>query len=250
MNSPIHAVARGLRNADLGFLIAGWGATSALGIGWIWDKIYYHDYLTRIALLVVLVLAILAGLAGVVVGFIGRVRCLRMPEEFPIVRGRAMVAVVLEGSGWASLVVGVGVFFALGFGGFFPGALWISGVGALLSGLSLLGGRILFLMFLRALAAEVEDITSYRRARLSFALFLSQWAVALIALGISMAGGALGINQLTTPIIVLTLAAGMSGLAGMILYDRLLGGLAKSVQAFAETHAEHDEESEEESNEG
>lgn len=243
MNSPFHAVARGLRLTNIGFLLACWGAASAFGIGWIWDKSYYGNLNVRVTLLVLLWAAILAGVAGVVAGFIGRIRCLKTPTEFPAVRGRAIAAVVLEGSGWGSLFVGVGVLFAMGYN-LLPRAEWVPGIGMLLSGLMLFGGRIMFLRFLRVLCRVVEDRVSARRARFSFALFLTDWAVGLIGVGISAGGSALGMYELTNPIaFLLWIAAGASGLAGLILYDRLLSGLARSVQAFADAHYPDEDDS-------
>jgi hypothetical protein len=51
--------------------------------------------------------------------------------------------------------------------------------------------------------------------------------------------------ELTTPVVtVLWIAAGASGLAGLVLYDRVLAGLGRSVQAFAESLPNEDGEPE------
>jgi hypothetical protein len=242
MPTPFHAVARGLRLAHVGFLLACWGAVAAFGIGWVWDKTYYRDDELRLTLLVAMWAAMLAGVAGVVVGFIGRVRCLRMPEEFPAVRGRLLAAVVLEGSGWGSLFVGVGVMFAMVYALLTPHP-WIPFVGIGLSGLMLLGGRIMFLRFMSKLAVVVEDAASARRARFSLTLFLTDWGLGLVGVGAAFGMSALGMYDGSKLVAIpIWISAGASGLYGLLLYDRLLGGLATSVRAFADASTADEEE--------
>lgn len=241
MSSPFHAVARGLRVAHIGYLLTCWAAASATGIGWFWDKLYYDSGL-RLTIIIAFWSAIAAGVGGVVVGIIGRVRCLATPPDFPAVRGRAIAAVVLEGSGWLSSFVGVAIVFAMGYK-LLPSEPLVPVIGLIISAVLLLCGRILFLRFLRVLSRVVEDKSAGRLARLSLILFLTDWAVGLVGLGVSATGSVLRIYELTTPVVtVLWIAAGMSGLAGLILYDRLLGRLARSVQAFADTHPADEEE--------
>jgi len=240
MDSPFHHVARGLRIAHIGYLITCWAATSAAGIAWALSTTYYGNRELYWPLIISFWTTVAVAVAGVVVGIVGRVRCLRVPAEFPAVRGRVIAAVVLEASGWGSLLVGVGVFFAMIYR-VLPRAEWVPAIGMILSGLMLLCGRILFLRFLRVLAREVEDKSTDRRSRLSLALFLTDWAVGLVGVGVAAGGSMLRLYELTTPVVtVLWIAAGMSGLYGLILYDRLLGGLARSVQAFADASTEED----------
>lgn len=244
MHSPFHAVARGLRLTHVGFLLACWGAASALGIAWLISTVYYGNTSLRVALWVTFWPVVVTAVAGVIVGFIGRVRCLKTPEEFTAARGRALAAIALEGSGWASLFVGIGIMFAMAYT-LLPSAPWIPAIGMLISGLMIFGGRIMFLRFLRFLARAVEDKPSARRARFSLTLFLADWAAALLAWGIGAGGSMLWASDVTNPIaIVVCILAAMSGLYGLLLYDRLLGGLARSVQAFADAplEPEYDEE--------
>lgn len=250
MGSPFHAVAHGLRLTNIGFLLACWGAASAFGMYWFIDRVISYPYREmRWVYITIFIAAILAGVAGVVVGFIGRIRCLKVPTEFPAVRGRAIVAVVLESSGWGSLFVGVGVAIAMGFR-LLPDAPWVPGIGMILSGVMLLSGRIMFLRFLRVLGQVVEDRVSTRRARHSLALFLADWAVGVIGVGTSAGGSMLSMHELTTPLaFLLWIAAGASGLAGLILYDRLLSGLARSVQALADAQLVDEDDCEPEADE-
>lgn len=242
MNAAFHAVARGLRLAHVGFLLACWGSASAVGIGWTGSSMYYYRDEMRWLLLGVFGGAVLAAVAGLVVGFVGRVRCLKAPEEYPAVRGRARMAVVLEGSGWASLFAGVGVLTAMGFK-LLPQWPWVPGVGMLLSALMVFGGRVMFLVFLRALGRVVEDPETDRRARFSLALFLLDWLAGLVGLAVMAGGSALGIYHWANATgYLIWIVAGMSGLFGLLLYDRLLGGLARAVKAFADDHPADDED--------
>jgi hypothetical protein len=245
MHSPFHAVARGLRVTHVGYLLACWGAAAAFGMHWLNDRIisnyYWHSDEIRWVFIGLFFATLATVVAGLIVGFVGRVRCLKVPEEYTVVRGRALAAVVLEVSGWLSLLVGIGVMAAMGFR-WLPSLPWIPGIGMILSGVMVLCGRILFLRFLWALARAVEDGPSGDRARSSLALFLIDWGVGLLGVGVAAGGSALGMYELTSPLAYLVwIAAGASGLYGLILYDRLLGGLARSVQAFADTPPEEEE---------
>ncbi len=245
MNAAFLAVARGLRLTNIGYLLACWASAAAFGMFWIIDRMISNYYFSsqewRWVFIGIFIATHVTIVAGVIVGFVGRVRCLRTPTEFTAVRGRALAAIVLEGSGWGSLLVGIGVMFAMGFG-WLPRAEWVPGVGMIVSALMVLCGRILFLRFLRVLGRVVEDKASDRRARFSLNLFLIGWGVALVGLGVLAGGGTLGMYEFTTPLAYLIwIAAGMSGLYGLLLYDRLLGNLARSVQAFAESHPNDDE---------
>ena len=249
MTPPLHAVARGVRLTNVGFLLTGWAGAAAFILFWFLDRVVFNSYsythrsdAMRWVFIGVWIATLAAALAGVIVGFVGRCFCLRAPAEFPGVRGRAMTAVVLEGSGWFSLLVGFGVSLAMSFR-WLPDAQYVPGIGLCFSLLLMVCGRILFLRFLRKLAVVVEDKPSVRRAKLSLTLFVADWLVALLSLGITLGGSELGLEELTTPISSLfIIAVGMSGLYGLILYDRLLSHLGRSVQAFAdEYHAEDDE---------
>jgi hypothetical protein len=249
MHAAFRSVARGLRLTNIGFLLACWASAVALGMFWLIDRDIVRSYYIRSNevryVFIGLFFASLAAIvAGVIVGFVGRIRCLRTPAEFPAVRGRALAAIVLEGSGWGSLLVGIGVMCAMGFR-WLPSAPWVPAIGMGFSGLLILCGRILFLRFLRVLGRVVEDKTSARRARFSLTLFLADWGAGLVGVGVMAGGGALGMEELTYPLAYLIwIAAGMSGLGGLILYDRLLGNLARSVQAFAESFPSEDDEPE------
>jgi hypothetical protein len=107
----------------------------------------------------------------------------------------------------------------------------------------LFGGRIMFLRFLRVLARVVEDRTAARRADYSFALFLADWAAVLLGTGIAIAGSAVSAYAVSTPVAftVYTLT-GMSGLVGLVVYDRVLGGLTRSVRAFADADRSDEED--------
>lgn len=246
MTSPFHAVARGLRLAQIGFLLACWGGTAAFGMFWFIDRVinnsYYRNEEFRWLFLGLFFATLATVLAGVVVGFIGRVRCLRVPEEYPAVRGRLLAAVILEGSGWGSLLVGIGVGIAMGFR-WLPDATWVPQLGMVFSGLMVLGGRVMLLRFLRFLARVVEDKPSARRARHSLTLFLADWAAGLVGLGILFFGSAMSMYEVSTPLGYLVwIAAAGSGLYGLLLYDRLLGGLARSVLVFADAHQDDEVE--------
>ncbi len=213
----------------------------ALPVGWVWGQMSYRDELLKFTLLTLMWTAILGGVAGVIVGFVGRVFCLRMPEEFPAIRGRARAAVVLEATGWLSLFVGVGLIFSLSELRMYE-FMWVPAVGMGFSGLMMFCGRVLFLLFLSKLAAAVEDKPSVRRARWSFALFLTDWGVGLFGLGLSAAGSMLRVYELTSPLVaILWVMAGASGVGGLILYDRLLSGLARTVQKLANEEEEEEE---------
>lgn len=243
MTDAFQAVARGLRIAHAGFLLTCWGATSAAVLIWIISNTHYGPDYMRLVLWGGFWLNVLIGVGGVIVGIVGRVRCLKAPHEIPAVRGRALAAGVLEGCGWLSLFVGVGVFFPLGFGGFFPAALWVPGVGLGFSVILLVCGRVMFLRFLYVLARAVEDKSSALRAQLSSALFLADWGVVMLGAGIAAAGSVLRVSELSTPLAFFVwILTGMSGLAGLVLYDRVLGGLTRSVRAFADTHRDDEEE--------
>lgn len=249
MTPPLHAVARGVRLTNVGFLLTGWAGAAAFCMFWFIDRVVINSYssayrseLCRWVFIGLWLATLVAALAGVIVGFVGRCFCLRAPAEFPGVRGRAMTAVVLEGSGWFSLLVGFGVSLAMSFR-WLPDAQYVPGIGLCFSLLLMVCGRILFLRFLRKLAVAVEDKPSVRRARFSLSLFLADWLAALVGLGVLAGGGVLYMEELTTPLAnVIWIAVGMSGLYGLILYDRLLSHLGRSVQAFAdEYHADDDE---------
>lgn len=242
MTDAFHAVARGLRVAHAGYLLTCWGATSAGILIWIISNTYYGPDYMRLVLWGGFWLNVSIGVGGVVTGIVGRVRCLRTPPEFPAVRGRAIAAVVLEGSGWLSGFAGAGVGIAMGYR-YLPQEPWVLLIGGIFSTLLLLGGRILFLRFLRVLARVVEDNTTARRADYSLALFLADWGAGLLGAGIAAAGSTLSSYQLSTPLAFFVwILTGMSGLAGLVLYDRVLSGLARSVRSFAVAHWDEEEE--------
>jgi hypothetical protein len=242
MHSPFHAVARGLRVAHVGYLLACWGTTAAILIPQVVGRSFSYSSEMYCVVAVTLGLAVLLGLAGVVVGILGRVRCLKLPAEFPAARGRLLAGLILEGCGWVSLLGGAGVAVAMGFR-WLPDAAWVPAIGTTFSGIMLLGGRVMFLRFLKLLAGVVDDASSARLARLSLALLLSNFAVGLLGVGVMIGGNTLSLYRLANPLAYLMWAvAGMSGLAGMVLYDRVLGGLALSVQAFAVAHRDEEEE--------
>lgn len=242
MHSAFVAVARGLRVAHIGYLLTCWGATSATALIWFISNVGYRDDPLRLTLWVAFWVNILIGVTGAVTGIVGRVKCLGAPADYPAVRGRAIAAVVLEASGWLSGFVGVGVSFAMGWK-WLPQEFWVPAVGVTFSALLLVCGRILFLRFLRVLARVVDDRTTARRAGYSLTLFLADWGASLIGWGMGFGGSALNVQELTTPLAVaIFIVAGMSGLAGLVLYDRVLGGLTRSVEAVAETHHDVEEE--------
>jgi hypothetical protein len=157
-----------------------------------------------------------------------------MPEEFPAVRGRLLAAVILEASGWGSLFVGIGVMFAMDYR-LLPDARWVPLFGMLLSVLMQIGGRIMFLRFLARLAGVIEDTASARRSRFSLTLFLTDWGLGLVGVGAAAGMSALGLYEGSKLVAIpVWITAGASGLYGLLLYDRLLGGLARAVQAFAD----------------
>ncbi len=185
---------------------------------------------------------VVIGVGGAVTGIVGRVKCLKAPPEYPAVRGRAMAAVVLEASGWFSGFVGVGLMFAMGWK-WLPQQFWVPAIGVVFSGLLLVCGRILFLRFLRVLARVAEDKAIDRRAKFSLVLFITNWLVGLLAWAVGAGGSAVSVQEMTTPLaFAIGIAAGMSGLAGLVLYDRVLGGLTRSVHAFADAHRDDEEE--------
>ncbi len=242
MHSAFHAVARGLRIAHAGYLLTCWGATSAIVLSWLVGQVGWRDDPLRATLWGAFWLNVLIGVGGVVSGIVGRVKCLKAPAEYPTVRGRAIAAVVLEASGWFSGFVGVGVIFAMGYKQL-PQEFWVPAVGIGFSVVLLLCGRILFLRFLRVLAGVVEDTTTARRARGSLALFLADWGAGLLAWGVGAGGSMLSVQEMTTPLAVaISILTGMSGMLGLVLYDRVLGGLTRSVQAFGDVHRDDEEE--------
>ncbi len=241
MNAAFLAVARGLRLTHVGLLIICWvGATSGLllliGDAWILSLGPSTSPGVGLFLLSLFLwwVPILPAAAGVVVGFIGLVRCLKMPAEIPAARKLVLVAVVLEVSGWVSLLVGIPASVAavqlLGL------SSWILLLGASFSALMLLTGQVIFLRFLKVLAGSVGDTDSARRAGVSRTLFVILCANGFLSLGILAGGYQLGTDPTWSSALatLVLIPAVIYGLAGLVVYDRLLGGLARSVQAYAD----------------
>lgn len=245
MTDAFHSVARGLRVAHAGFLLTCGGAVSAVILAWLVGEMGWRDDPVRVTLWVAFWLNVAIGVGGVVTGIVGRVKCLNAPPEYPAVRGRAIAAVMLEGSGWLSGFAGIGLTIATGYKLLpqEPVTFIVLIVGGVLSGLMLLGGRVMFLRFLRVLARVVEDKTTARRARLSLALFIAVWAVGLFGWGVGAGGSAINEQEVTTPVAVgVFILVGMSGMVGLVLYDRTLGGLTKSVRDFGDAQRNEEEE--------
>lgn len=242
MTDAFRSVARGLRVVHTGYLLTCWGATGATVLVWLISNMGYSNDELRLILWIAFWGNIVIGVGGAVSGIVGRVKCLSAPPEYPAVRGRALAAVVLEGSGWLSGFVGVGVLIAMGYK-VFPQEPWVPLSGLIFSALLLVCGRILFLRFLRVLARVVDDAETDRRAKHSLAFFLADWAAGLVGTGIAAGGASLSMYELTTPLaFVVYILGGMSGLVGLVLYDRVLGGLTKSVRTFADGIADDGDE--------
>ena len=139
----------------------------------------------------------------------------------------------------------IGALVAIGMGArVLPDASWVPIIGMILSGVMLLSGRILFLRFLHVLAVVVQDHTSNRRAQFSLFLILLNWAAGVVGWVIEVGGSALRMHGITPLSYLIWIGDGMVGLYGLILYDRLLSGLGRSVQAFADAHGVEEDDSE------
>ena len=237
MTNPFHAVAGGVQQTNAGFVLTGWAVAAVALLFWFIDRglpyLDCHEEFRQEFVALFGVLCVVA-VGGVVFGLLGRCRCFALPPDLPAARGWLKLAVALEGCGWGGLLVGAGILFAKQFWRFRVEP-WVPAGGMGLSALMLFSGRVAYLRFLRALARVVDDPASDRRGQSALALFLVNWAVGLVGLGALWGGEVLGLYRLTTPLgYLIWTAAGLSGLAGLIVYDRLLGGLGRSVALFAD----------------
>jgi hypothetical protein len=248
---PLDRVARGLTLARIGFRLAGpLGGLCLLanlvsnhsGIS---NLVLYYRWprYTYIALLALLGLGSLAGWIG---GFVGRCRCLATPEEWPVARTRIRLAVLLEACGWLSGLANVAVAFLIGFG-VLPLPVITVGVTVGLSVLMLAFGRVMFLRFARAVADRIDDEPLAREAARSLVLFVTVvacWAggFALLLASSTLAGSTSVATVSVATGFGLWIAAGGVGLAGLFVYDQLLGRLRTAVVESSESAAATGEE--------
>jgi hypothetical protein len=238
MTNAGHAIARGLKTTRLGFTLAvfltlGYVlAYLGIGLAFVVNFLRYNSWAGYVYVGVLGLLA-LGALAGMIVGFVGRCRCLATPDEWLVARTRIRLAVLLEACGWLS---GLGNFFAA----WAIALRWIplpmiaAGITAGLSVLMLVLGRVMFLRFARAVSDTLGDEPLARQAARSLVLFVTTVACGVVGFALFQASfnipgsaplkttsGAVGFG--------LWVAAGAVGLVGLFVYDRLLGRLRVAV---------------------
>lgn len=117
----------------------------------------HHTFAFELLLFAVAVLTSCAVGVGTLAGFGGRVGCLDTPPELPTACAYVRLAVVLEGCGWLSGVVNLGIAWATAVGSITLSWEVLHAVFGL-SFVLFLAGRVFFFAYLRALARCV-DIT-------------------------------------------------------------------------------------------
>jgi hypothetical protein len=250
MTTAAPAVARGLKLIHVGLvttMLLAVGYVLALGIvGTLTAQfVRYHPWV-GFAFVGVLTLIALGTVAGMLTGFVGRCRCLATPEEWPAARTRIRMAVLLEACGWLSGLAN----FAAAWGiatRWIPLPMIAAGVTAGLSVLMLVLGRVMFLRFARAVADALGHEPLARQAARSLVLFVTLVACGVIGFALLQASYIL---PASAPVTTVSAALGMGlwvaavavGLAGLFVYNRLLGRLRTAVAGTSESATATDEE--------
>jgi len=176
MSSGPEAVARGLRTAHFAF----WSTVtmSGLTVGlFLAVGVFGSDFLRNNTTLGIIYgglicISALAAVIGMIVGFVGRCRCLATPPEFATARTRIRLAVLLEGCGWLSGVANLAVAVANSLLVLrLPGDVLKTTTA--LSFLLLVAGRMMFLWYARSLADATGNNSLARLAARSLVLFIA-----------------------------------------------------------------------------
>ncbi len=153
-----------------------------------------------VAGLVVLAAAPIMIIAGTILGLVGRIMCLSVPDDFSAV-GVIYAAVICD----VTVVL-------------ISAASWIVDLPELvssLSGLLSLASTILFLVFLKKIAAYIDDNTSERRSGNVLNLLIATFVVVIVGVFLP-------------PLLIVAL---LMVIVGFIMYVLLLMGLMKSLKA-------------------
>jgi len=173
-------------------------------------------------------IAALVAVAGLIIGFVGRCRCLATPPEFATARTRIRLAVILEGCGWLSGVANLAVAVANSLLVLrLPGDVLKTTTA--LSFLLLVAGRMMFLWYTRSLADAAGNNSLACLAARSLVLFIAV-AVSVVIGGVPI----FTVSAISSPgtSTAMTFAVGFGaglwfaacgvGVYGLIVYARLL----------------------------
>jgi hypothetical protein len=189
----------------------------------------HHTFGFELLLFAVAVLASCAVGIGTLAGFNGRVGCLETPPELPVACVRIRLAVVLEGCGWLSGVVNLGIAWATAVGSITVPWEVIHAVFGLFFVL-FLAGRVFFFAYLRALARCVD----YARSAGSPlpAIMVVVTAATMVATSVGLLLTSNGHSSLTADRMAAmggTFLGTLAVLAGLYLYGRMLHRLRRAV---------------------
>lgn len=224
MGESARSLSRGLSTVLVGFWIV--LAATVVSAGAL-----AYDGWPPAARIAVLCPALAVGAAGLVVGFVGRRRCLAIPDEWQTARTRLRMAVLLEASALLSVLANFGV--GVGLAVTAPRWMSIPALGTGVPLLLLVLGRVMFLRFTRAVAEELGNTLLVRRVATLLVLFVSAIASATIGFALGVAGNWIAPSATSTVAYAicggLLLAASVVGLIGLTFYARLLGRLREAV---------------------
>jgi hypothetical protein len=228
-------VGRGLAIVQWGFrLVAGavWAAGAGVILAAVTDA-GHHTYTLGLLAGGVTALAACALMLGAVIGMHGRERCLDTPRELPAARARIRLAVLLEGCGWLSGVVNLGVAWATGVGSItLPWEVVHAVFG--LSFVLFLAGRVFFFAYLRALAKSVDFTPSTGSPLLAIMVVVT--ASTMVATSVGLLVTSDGYGSLTPGRMAAmggTFLGTLGLLIGVHLYGRMLRRLREAIAAVA-----------------
>lgn len=170
---------------------------------------------------------------GVLVGFIGRVRCLETPPELPIARTRVRLAALLEGCGWLSGVVNCGVAWATAVRSISVPWEVVHAVFGL-SFVLFLAGRVISFAYLLALARSVDATPPADSPLLTLMVVVTASTMVFSSVGLLLTSNGhvpLKPEQMVT--MGVTFVGTLGVLTGLSVYGRLLRRLREAITVTA-----------------
>lgn len=224
-------VGRGLGIVHWGFrLITGAVVVACVGVvlAAVTDA-RHHTYALELLLAANFALGSCAVCVGVLIGFVGRVRCLETPPELPTARVRVRLAALLEGCGWLSGIVNAGIAWATAIGSIrLPWEVLHAVFG--FAFLLFLAGRVFFFSYLRALARSVDTPVPASSPLIAIMVVVTASTMVSTSVGLLItSNGTVALSPGRMATMGGTFLGTLAVLTGLYLYGRTLRRLREAV---------------------